>query len=405
MIGAITIARVRGIPVKLDFSWVIIFVLVTSTVSSEIGSQIKDLNPAALLLLAVLGSLIFFFSLLLHEMSHAFVAQNDKIGVRSVTLFLFGGVAQLENEPESPGAEFRMAAVGPAVSIVLGVIFLGIWYYAVQMNLWLPIIILSNMLGVINIALGIFNLVPAFPLDGGRIFRAIVWAITKDLRKATSIAVGMGKFFAFVLVLWGLMLLLKQEWISGIWLIFIALFLYQAASSSLRMVTIQKALSGVRVADIMSSPPVTVSPDLTVAGLVYEYFLSHRIFAYPVVENWLPTGIVTTEDVKKIPRERWDAVTVRDIMQPVTPDMMVSSEDDMGDAFLKLNESDKTRLLVMYQGKLVGILSTSDVSRFVQIRDSLDRTGRGSGWAGGSGNFPARHVRQVPYEQKDQHPL
>ncbi|MCD6310273.1 MAG: site-2 protease family protein [Candidatus Eremiobacteraeota bacterium] len=375
MFGPITIAKVKGIPIKIDFSWIIVFALVTSTLGSELGNYLKNLNPISLVFWAVIGSLVFFLSLLLHEMSHAIVAQKEKIGVKSVTLFIFGGVAQLTREPESPGSEFRMAAAGPAVSILLGIFFLVIWYLAIQASFSPPVILLAQILGITNLALGIFNLVPAFPLDGGRIFRAIVWAITKDLHKATGYAVTLGRLFAFILALWGITDLVRADIITGFWKIFIGFFLYQIASASLRMMTVRKAISGSRVADIMTSPPVTVPPYITVAQLVYEYFLVHRIFSYPVTENGTPVGIISTEEIRKIPRENWDYITVSQVMKPVTDDMLISSEEDMENAFCKMSGESKERLLVLYEGKLVGVLSLSDVTRFVEIKKRLDENG------------------------------
>ncbi len=321
--------------------------------------------------MGAIATLLFFASLLAHELSHSFVARAKGIPVEGITLFAFGGVSRICMDAENPGDEFQIAGVGPLTSVVLAALF-GLLYWIGSSAGWsVAINGVSGYLALINLILAIFNLLPGFPLDGGRLFRAIVWKITGNLKKATRIASWGGKFLSYLIITLGVVQLFGGLILNGLWLILIGWFLNNAADNSYQQLVLRTSLQGVRVGELMTRSPETVIPNITLRELVDEYFLQQRYQAYPVTHNGQPLGIITLNRVKEIPREEWERRTVGDTMIPVEQGVLVRPEENMTQVLQKMAESGARRVLVARNGKLEGIATANDVANWLRRRRDL----------------------------------
>jgi Zn-dependent protease/CBS domain-containing protein len=375
--------RLFGIPVGVDLSWVFILALLTWTMAGMYQNPPEPLaqlypegglglGPGGYLLLGLVTALAFFACIVLHEMGHALVARANGMPIRGITLFLFGGVAELEGEPPSAGSEFAMAIAGPAVSLVLA---LACTASAVAGSAagWAPAAVVGlAYLGSINFAVMVFNLVPAFPLDGGRVLRSALWAATGRLRRATRWASAAGQAFAWLLVFWGGMDLLRGYVFSGLWMALIGLFLNNAARASYEQVLIKQILRGERVGRFMTAEPIVVPPDVDLRTFVEEYVYRHHRKAFPVVSDGRLEGYVTTQMLSRYPRAEWGAHTVADIMERDLRDVTVTPNADALEALGKMQRSGYSRLLVVDGGRLAGIISLKDLLRFLQLKLELD---------------------------------
>ena len=311
----------------------------------------------------------FFASVLAHELSHSIVAIQQGEKVRNITLFIFGGVAQIAEEPDKPLKEFLIAFAGPLASIGIGIISGAAWWFIHEISL--PLASIFRYLGIINIALAVFNLIPGFPLDGGRILRATIWGFTKNLKLATRIASFSGKLVAFLLIIWGIRLIFSGLTLNGIWMIFIGWFLYNAATSSYRHLLIKDALREVRVEDLMITNFDTVPPDLSIQKLVDDFILRHRDRGFLVIEGGLVQGIVCLDDIKKMPRERWANTTTREIMITKNQLEKVSPGDDAGVALAKLTAKNIHQIPVVQENSVRGILRRNDILNYLQLHSDL----------------------------------
>jgi len=370
MRGSFKLTKISNIEIDINYSWFIILGLVVYSLAQGYFPSVNpELGRAAHWLMAAVAALLLFASLLAHEISHALVARMNKIPIHGITLFIFGGVAQLEKEPGSPMAEFKMAAAGPAMSFTLALIFFAInrlfdWPSAAASIL--------GYLVLINIVVGIFNLIPGFPLDGGRILRAILWQSLKDIRKATAIASNLGKGFAFFLMALGFINLISGSILSGIWMIFIGLFLQEAAESSYRQVAMGKLLAGVKIDRLMSRAIISVPADQTLAQLVEDFFLKYRHTTFPVIEDDNVLGLITFHSIKETPREKWATTTAKEIMLPLDRKIIAGSEMDALQALAKLSNNNVGRLLVFENSKLVGILAHRDIMRLFEFKSEIE---------------------------------
>ncbi|MFH1651169.1 MAG: site-2 protease family protein [Chloroflexota bacterium] len=328
------------------------------------------------------AALLLFISVLLHELAHSLVARARGLPVDGITLFIFGGVSNLQEEPESPGTEFTVAIVGPGTSIVLGLLLWGVANLLtgrpvpfggllVGSVFATPLEALVGYLAFINIALGIFNLLPGFPLDGGRVLRSIIWGTTGKLVRATNIAATVGRIAGWALIAYGLyQVLLTGNFLGGLWVAFIGWFLSSAADSSRREVTLREHLTGIPVSRVLVPRRETVSPEMMVSQLVSDVFFREQRRAVPVGREDRLAGIVTLEDVKKLPQEKWFQTAVADIMTR-EPLYSVSPEDDLNTAFHMLAQHDINQVLVLRQGRLEGVVSRADIIRFLQLSQEL----------------------------------
>jgi Zn-dependent protease len=319
---------------------------------------------------------------LLHELAHSLVAQARGMKVSSITLFIFGGVSNLEEEPEKAGTEFIMALVGPLTSLLLGGIFWGL-AIAISGNglslidlingthLSTPLGAVVGYLGWINLSLGVFNLIPGFPLDGGRVLRSIIWGGTRSLQKATNAATLVGRLVGWAFIALGLYeVLYLGSWIGGIWIAFIGWFLASAADASRREMTLKEHLSGIKVKDVMNANPGGIDPQTSVEEIVNNIFQRLHGRAVPVCANDRLQGIVTIDDVKKVPRDQWGATRAERIMtrQPL---YTVKPEDGVYDAFKLIGQHAINQVLVTQDGKCIGMLSRADIITHLQLSQDL----------------------------------
>lgn len=361
----------RGIQVSLDYSWFIIFFLVLVMLGGYyFPEQFPGVSTYLYWVYAFLAALLFFTSILLHEFGHAITAKNRGVGIDRIVLFIFGGIARMTQEPDNARDEFAIAAAGPLVSLLLGLGFLG---FAVAVDSMVDPALhgLLWYIGYINVILVVFNMVPGFPLDGGRILRAVIWHYTGNLRKATGVVSGIGQGFAFLLMFGGVMFLFAGGLVTGVFWIFIGIFLLQSAKSGYQMVALREGLSDVKVEQLMSPDPIVVTPDLTLDILVDDYFFKNRYSSFPVVEGDRLAGMVELNQVKMVDRGQWPYTTVRDIMTPEDQVKTITPRTDAFDVLMNMIDEDPGRLPVVENGRIMGVISHKDILQFVELRENL----------------------------------
>lgn len=373
MSNDIRLGRVFGIEIFISYSWFLIFALVTVSLAYGVfPSRFPGQSSATYITIGLVASALFFASLLFHELSHSLVANRNHIPIKKITLFIFGGMSQMSAEPADPKAEFKMAAAGPLASFFLAAFFFLLASALAASGLPIQFFAPFSWLAEINLLLGIFNLAPGFPLDGGRLLRAVVWRQTGDFDRATRVAARSGQGVALVLIGLGLFLFLFGQ-IGGIWLVLIGWFLYQSALSGFRQIVIEHALAGIPVKDVMSPDVTTVPPDTTLEDLVNHYFLKHRFGRFPVVSGNDLLGVVTLHDVKDVPHERWPVVRAGEIVEPVEKTMVIKSASTALKALFKMADDEIGHLLVVDEDeKLVGIITRSDLFRVIRVRGELE---------------------------------
>lgn len=368
---SIPLFQYRGIPVGLDYTWFIIFILVVTSLGGFFFPEHYPDVPVVLRwIYSLIAAFLFFASIMLHEMAHAVVAQKWGVQIIRIVLFIFGGVAQMAKEPENAKSEFQIAVAGPVMSAVIGGILLFVaWGMEPLMDEGLHGVVWY--IGYINIILVVFNMVPGFPLDGGRILRAIIWHRTGNLRRATKVVSNIGSGFAFFLIFMGVLGILGGVFIAGLFWIFIGMFLYQSAKSGYQMVALREGLSRIPVRNVMTRNPQTIPSDLNLSSLVDDYFFKGRYSSFPVVEGENLVGMVEINDVKRVPQDQWPTTKVREIMSPwdevktITPDM------DTFEVLMHMIDDQTGRLPVVSNGKIEGIISRKDILNFVQLREEL----------------------------------
>jgi Zn-dependent protease len=362
------LGRIFGIPFGVNWSWLVVLALITWTLGSGVfPAQNPGLSRPTYYGMAVIAALLFFTSLLLHELGHAVVAKREGMEIEGITLWLFGGVARFRGMFPSAGAEFRIAVAGPLVTLILGGLFVVI---AVWGHLPNEVDGVAAWLGYINLFLLAFNLLPALPLDGGRILRSVLWRLKGDFRWATEIAAMAGRGISFLMIGGGIALLAFEGVFSGAWLAFMGWFLLQASTSELRYLVVQEALGGLRVHNLMTRDPVTVTPDQTL-GEVVDQVAAHRHTTYPVVEHGKVVGLLPFGNLASVARTHWDEYRVRDCMLPADKVPTLGPEDEALAALAELQENPVNRALVLEDGRLVGLLSISDVAHAIEIRRPL----------------------------------
>ena len=409
------IARIFGITIRIHASWVLIFLLLAYSLAEDVLPQASmvDGGPwwggardySRILsyqmrseedvsfqeaadelgitvwptwqywLLGVIGSVGFFVCVLAHEISHSIVANRAGIPVEGITLFVFGGVSQLKKETETPGDEFRVAAAGPAMSVGLG-LACGALYLGLDGALPAQARAILFYFAFINLALAAFNLLPGFPLDGGRLLRAVLWNRYQDMARATVAASRWGEAIGTGFAAFGLFLICwaavhQQLWLGPLWLVVIGLFLRHVARASYRQLAVRDAFAGLTPREVMQPDVVTVEPDLALDRLVDEYFYTHKFRSFPVLEGGRLIGVISLKDVQAVPRAQWPARRVRDAMHLVREENLVRPGDDLSDVFRKMAEEDKGHLPVVEDGRLVGIVTRHDIMTLIQLKTDL----------------------------------
>ena len=391
MNGGFKLGRIFGIRVEVDWSWFLIFLLVTWNLAAGVFPRLHpDWGAGLNWGMGLIASLLFFASVLAHELAHSLVAVARGLPVRRITLFMFGGVSNIEREPPSPATEFLVTIVGPLTSFVLGVLFSVFGgFLASQFTVDLnnpeatlarlsPLATIFLWLGPINILLAVFNLIPGFPLDGGRILRSILWSITDNLRQATRWASWVGQAIAWLFIIGGVAMVFGftlpffgTGLVGGLWLIFIGWFLNNAAVQSYQQIVVQDMLEGVPVARLMRSDTPTVAPSLRLSRLVDEFMRADDERALGVVEGDRLVGLVTLEDVRKVPREDWETTAVSHVMTPLNELSAVTPREDATTAFDKLARQEVRQMPVVQDGHLVGMLRQRDILRWLHLQSEF----------------------------------
>jgi Zn-dependent protease/predicted transcriptional regulator len=358
----VTLFKLFGFEVRVDASWLIIAVLVTwGLATGFFPRQYAGLTVSAYWWMGVSGAIGLFSSIVFHEFFHSLVARRLGLPMKGITLFVFGGVAEMDEEPESPKVEFLMAVAGPASSVVLGFILYAVCVGANNQGWPGQVIGVLYYLAYMNWVLAAFNLFPAFPLDGGRILRATLWKWKNNLKWATRKASAVGKGFGLFLILTGVVNLLMGNVISGFWLFLIGMFLRGAAQASYRQLMARKALEGTPVRSIMKKDPVTVSPSITIKRLVEDYIYKFHFKMFPVVDEGRLVGCITTRQVKEIPLQQWEYKTVSEVVVQCSSGTAVPPDYDAMKALGLMSKTGNSRLLVVEDGRLLGILSNKDL--------------------------------------------
>lgn len=360
--------RLLGIPINVDASWLVILALLTWSLVTIFAEAVTGLSTPAYWFMGLSAALAFFTCLVLHELGHALVAQSMGIPIRGITLFLFGGVAELAGQPKSAKAEFLMAIAGPAVSLVLAA---GFWVLS-GLGWAKPVEVVLEYLAMINLAVLVFNLIPAFPLDGGRVFRSLLWGATGNLRRATYYASLLGQGFAWLLIWMGVLNLFAGHLLQGVWLGLIGMFVNNAARASYQQVIVRQLLQGEPVSRFMNPQPIVVPLNLDLRTWVEEYVYRHHRKMFPVSSNGHLAGVIATDALARFPREEWDRHTVAEAMNPDRHPLSIAPTADALEALGKMQQTGSSRLLVMEGDRLVGILSLKDLLRFLELKIELE---------------------------------
>lgn len=372
----LSLFRLYGFEVKLDASWALLATLVVwSLARGYFPAEVPGQTAAVYWTISVLGAAGLFGSIIFHEMSHSLVARAYGLPIRGITLFIFGGVAEMEGEPPSARAEFVIAVAGPISSYVLSLGFFILFSISGAAGLSEPLVALLQYLAIINVMLATFNLVPAFPLDGGRVYRAILWQWKGNLTWATHQASRAGSAFGMVLIALGVFKLLRGDVVGGMWLALIGLFLNGAAGASYQQLRARQALEGQQVRRYMSRNPVSVQPQMSLAEVVENYIYVHGHKLFPVVDGERLLGAIDLSQIKDVPQSQWQNVYVREIMSPCSPENMIGAGEDAVRALSVMGRGANSRLLVVEGGQLVGVIALKDILRLLAVKLDLESIG------------------------------
>jgi len=370
----INLFKLLGFQVRIDFSWIIIAVLIAWSLSTGLFPfQFEGLSTQTYWIMGIVGAIGLFLSIIIHEFSHSLVARKYGMPMKGITLFIFGGMAEMTDEPPNPKAEFMMAAVGPISSIIIAGIFYAIYSAGVAAGIPKPVNGVVQYLAFINALLAAFNTVPAFPLDGGRVLRSVLWGIKGNLRWATRVSSFIGSGFGVLLIVLGVLNFFGGNFIGGMWWFLIGMFLYSAAKMSYQQLLTRRALEGESVRRFMKTDPVTVTPDMTLDKLVedYVYVFHHKM--YPVVsDSDRVEGCVTTRQIKEVPREEWNQKRVRDVQVKCSEENTISPDADAIKALSMMNKNGESRLIVKEGDRLAGVVALKDMLKFLSLRVELD---------------------------------
>ncbi len=369
----VNLFKLFGFQVSLDWSWVLIAVLVAWSLSTGFfPAWFEDLTSSSYWIMGVVGALGLFFSIIFHEMAHSLVARKYGLPMRGITLFIFGGVAQMDREPPNPRVEFMMAVAGPISSILMALLFYGLYATAMGRGWPMPLCGVLLYLAMINGLLALFNLVPAFPLDGGRILRSALWKAKNNLRWATRVSSWIGSAFGIFLIVLGVFVFLRGNFVGGMWWFLIGLFLRGAAAMSYQQLLLRRSLEGERVRRFMTPDPVAVPPSLSVADLVEDYIYRYHFKMFPVVDSGKLLGCVTTRRVKEVPRDQWSRKRVDELANECSKENTISPDADAMEALSSMSRNRVSRLMVVEDSRLMGVISLKDMLRFIQDKVELE---------------------------------
>jgi Zn-dependent protease/CBS domain-containing protein len=371
---SIKLFNLFGFEVSIDLSWLIIAVLVSWSLAAGLFPYLyKNLSTQTYWLMGVIGALGLFLSVIFHEFCHSLVARRLGLPMKGITLFIFGGVAEMGEEPSSAKVEFLMAIAGPLSSFFLAFIFYLIYAQGMAGGWPLPVNGVIRYLAYINVLLAVFNLLPAFPLDGGRVLRSILWGAWNDLRRATRVSAVIGSAFGFGLIALGILQLIGGNFIAGLWWFLIGLFIRNAAQMSYQQLLVRNALAGEPVRRFMNPNPITAPSSVTVEQLVEDYIYKYHFKMFPVLDNGRLVGCITTRQIKEVPREQWSQVTIGELASQGSHENTISPETDAVKALALMHQTENSRLLVVEGTRLVGILTLKDLMKFLSLKVELEQ--------------------------------
>ena len=369
----VTLFRLFGFEVKVDFSWLIIATLITwSLARSVFPAYFGSLTSATYWAMGVVGAAGLFLSVIIHEFSHSLVARRFGLSMKGITLFIFGGVAEMAGEPPNARAEFFMAIAGPAASVVLSGIIYGVTVLGGVANWPSPVIGVLSYLWVINLVLAAFNLVPAFPLDGGRVLRSLLWGYSKRLTWATRIASRIGSGFGFLLMLLGVLFFIRGDLVGGIWWFLIGMFVRSASTGSYQQLLTKQVLAGHPVRQFMQENPIAVPYQISIEQLVEDYVYKHHFKMFPVLEGERLVGCITTRQIKELPRSEWNQHTVKELSSGCSKENTISPDADATEALSQMHRTHNSRLMVVEGDRLVGIIALKDLLEFLSLKVDLE---------------------------------
>ncbi|MHB8066581.1 MAG: site-2 protease family protein [Desulfobaccales bacterium] len=371
---SIKLFNLFGFEVSVDLSWLIIAALVSWSLAAGLFPYLyHGLPPKTYWLMGLVGALGLFLSVIFHEFCHSLVARRLGMTMKGITLFIFGGVAEMGDEPPSAKVEFWMAIAGPLSSFGLAAIFYLIYVQGMSLGWPLPVYGVIRYLAYINVLLAVFNLLPAFPLDGGRVLRSILWGAWNDLRRATRVSSIIGSGFGIVLIALGIFQFIGGDFIAGLWWFLIGMFIRGAAQMSYQQLLVRNALEGEPVRRFMNLNPITAPASITVEQLVEDYIYKYHFKMFPVIDNDRLVGFITTRQVKEVPREKWNQVTIGEVASRGSHENMISPGADAVTALALMHKTGNSRLLVMEGNRLVGILSLKDLMKFLSLKVELEK--------------------------------
>ncbi len=370
----IPLFKLLGFSVSIDMSWFVLAVLIIWTLTTNVfPDYFKDFSKATYLWMGIAGALGLFASVVFHEFCHSLVARRYGLPMRGITLFIFGGVAEMGEEPGNPKTEFLMAVAGPASSVLLAA-GLYLTYILGGYIGWIgPARAVIWLLARLNVALAVFNLLPAFPLDGGRVLRSILWAIRGNLRWATRIASQLGSGFGLFLIIMGVLQFIGgYGFVSGLWLALIGMFIRNASQMSYKQLLMRRTLGGEEIWRFMKTDVITVPPSISIEQLINDYFYRYHFKMFPVCDGDILLGCITSSQVGRIQRERWKGLTVADLVKPCSAENTISPHADAVMALSIMNRTGNSRLMVVDAGRLVGIVTLKDMLKFLDIKIDLE---------------------------------
>ena len=360
----IPLGKILNIPVNVDYSWFLIFILLTwSLAISYYPSEFRHWSTALYWILGAITTIMLFVSVLLHELGHSIVALRYKIPVRNITLFIFGGVAQIASEPPTAMSEFWIAIAGPVVSFLLAGVFAVLEFVFSSLT---PLFALMKYLAYINGTLGLFNLIPGFPLDGGRVFRAIIWGTSGDFRKATRIAAGVGRAIAYIFILVGVYFIFSGNFAGGIWIAFIGWFLESAAQSQVQQMAMRDLLAGRKVFQAMSQNYTIISPTITLQSLADTHILGEGRRFFIVQDESSVRGVLTLQTIREIPRDRWPSTAAEEAMIQAGNMQWVRPDSELWDALERMDQNGVNQLPVIQDDQIAGLLTRENVISFLR---------------------------------------
>ena len=367
--SAFNLGKVFGIPFRLHYSWFIVFILITVSLSwYYFPVSYPDWTQLAYWVIGLISSVLFFASVVAHELAHSLVARVNGIPVKSITLFVFGGIAQITKEATRASAELKMAVAGPACSLALGMLFGLLWL--LSRGISEPVVAMAFWLAQVNVVLAVFNLLPGFPLDGGRVFRSIMWRVTGNYKLSTRVATQVGRGVGYLFIVGGVLMMFRA-WFSGLWLVFIGWFLAKTASASYQQSQWREALRGVNASQVMVPDCPLIPSDFTISRLVEEYVFTKGCSLFLITDEEGVKGILTLNDIKAVAQQNWEGTLVGEIMTPVERVKVTHPDQDALSILEEMDENDINQMAVVNEGRVIGLITRDNLMRFLRIHSEL----------------------------------